>query len=108
MRKCCIIKIYRIPWSNASFIWSSNLILDNLVLVRKTVTAATAINELEVEKYFNVVNPFTDEIVFTSEKELKNVTANLIDVTGRKIANWNSLNIKAGEKTELQLQSFFP
>ena len=92
-------------WSNASFIWSSNLILDNLVLVRKTVNLTTAINELEVEKYFHVVNPFTDEIILTSEKELKNVTANLIDVTGRKIANWNSINIKAGEKTELHLQS---
>ena len=91
-------------WSNARFIWSSNLILDNLVLVRKTVGATTASSDLEMEKYINVLNPFTNKIVFSSEKELKNVTVNLIDVMGRKVATWNEINVNAREKTELQLQ----
>lgn len=32
-------------WGNAEFIWSSNLLLDNLVLVRKTVGGSTGVNE---------------------------------------------------------------
>ncbi len=51
-----------------------------------------------------VLNPFTNKIIFSSEKELKNVTVNLIDVTGRKVATWNEINVNAREKTELQLQ----
>ena len=92
-------------WSNAKFIWSSNLILDNLVLVRKTVGTVTATSDLEIEQNFKVINPFTDQIIFTSNKELKNVTVNLIDVMGRNVANWNLLHLNEGEKTTLQLQT---
>jgi hypothetical protein len=37
-------------WASSSFIWSSNLILDNLVLVRHTVLGPTSINELKSEQ----------------------------------------------------------
>ena len=62
-------------------------------------------NNVLNEKYFNVVNPFTDKIIFIAENELKNATVSLIDAMGRKIATWNSLNINAGEQTALQIQS---
>jgi Secretion system C-terminal sorting domain len=35
-------------WSTAQFIWSSNLILDNEVLVRKTVTAPAGVSENKI------------------------------------------------------------
>ena len=62
-------------WPNAKFIWSSNLILDNVVLVRKTVPATTGISENEAyEKVRNQVfpNPFSDHIF------LKNATENVV------------------------------
>ncbi len=91
-------------WIDASFIWSSNLILDNLVLVRKTVNIITGIKDLTAENSFSLINPFTDKISFTCNRELKNATATLFDITGRAIEKWNIQNIIAGEKTELHLQ----
>lgn len=42
-------------WSSASFIWSSNLILDNEVIVRHTVSAPTSINNInDLEKNIQI------------------------------------------------------
>lgn len=59
-------------WSNASFIWSSNLILDNVVLVRKTVSAASSINELMQGKLFEINNPIENNIQLTSRQTIGN------------------------------------
>jgi len=60
-------------WPNASFIWSSNLILDNLVLVRKTVASletnnTSFNNEIIIypspinNKFFLNLNTFTSQL----------------------------------------------
>jgi len=62
-------------WPNAKFIWSSNLILDNLVLVRHTVPALTAVSDLDASKKTPIQaapNPFSDYVF------LKNVDQNVV------------------------------
>lgn len=56
------------------------------------------------EGTINVSNPFMDNIYIFADADLLNADAILTDVTGRNIGQWNSLNLKAGERTELDVQ----
>jgi hypothetical protein len=75
-------------WNKAQFIWSSNLILDNVVLVRKTVGATTPIKEIESAGNVFVQNPFSDNISFQCDISLSNVRIDLIDLNGKLLGNW--------------------
>jgi hypothetical protein len=75
-------------WNKAQFIWSSNLILDNVVLVRKTVGAITPIKEIESAGTVFVQNPFSDNISFQCDISLSNVRIDLIDLNGKLLGNW--------------------
>jgi len=75
-------------WNKAQFIWSSNLILDNVVLVRKTVGATTPIKEIESAGTIFVQNPFSDNISFQCDISLSNVRIDLIDLNGKILGNW--------------------
>ncbi len=75
-------------WNKAQFIWSSNLILDNVVLVRKTVGSTTPVTELKNNFSLNVQNPFNQSIQFTSETSLNKVNFTLTDINGRLIKKW--------------------
>jgi hypothetical protein len=75
-------------WNKAQFIWSSNLILDNVVLVRKTVGATTPIKEIESAGTVFVQNPFSDNISFQCDISLSNVRIDLIDLNGKLLGNW--------------------
>lgn len=77
-----------IAWNKAQFIWSSNLILDNVVLARKTVGTTTPIKEIESVGTLQIQNPFAENISFQCDIPLSNVNIALIDLNGKIITNW--------------------
>lgn len=94
-------------WPNAKFIWSSNLILDNLVLARKTV-GASATQQPENPLGLRVENPFSDKIMLLPARDLLRANLRLVDLTGREIARWEGVSCLAGEKSELALPQNLP
>jgi hypothetical protein len=90
-------------WDKASFIWSSNLILDNVVLVRKTVGQSTATNKIKESNLFKVNNPFEIEILITSNQNLDSAAIVLTDITGKEMQQWNNLGAPANQRLTLQI-----
>ena len=91
-------------WPNASFIWSSNLILDNLVLARKTVSSLP-VNEVKAKSSFLISNPFSNQIQITSSENFNKINGYLYDVSGREIQKWENVIINANETNNLTLQN---
>ena len=91
-------------WPNASFIWSSNLILDNLVLARKTVSSLP-VNEVKAKSSFQISNPFSNQIQITSSENFNKINGYLYDVLGREIQKWENVIINANETNNLTLQN---
>ena len=91
-------------WPNASFIWSSNLILDNLVLARKTVSSLP-VNEVKAKSSFQISNPFSNQIQITSSENFNKINGYLYDVSGREIQKWENIIINANETNNLTLQN---
>jgi hypothetical protein len=89
-------------WNKAQFIWSSNLILDNVVLVRKTVGATTPIKEIESAGNVFVQNPFSDNISFQCDISLSNVRIELIDLNGKLLGNWKIPYLSAKDLWQVQ------
>lgn len=89
-------------WDKASFIWSSNLILDNVVLVRKTVGQSTATNEIKECNLFKVNNPFENDILITSNQNLDAAAIVLTDITGKEMQQWNILGAPANQSLTLR------
>ena len=86
--------------NDAQFIWSSNLILDNQVIVRYTVNATSGINEMEKAKVQIYPNPNDGNfsIYLPAQKEIENLKVfdllgNLIfeDFTGEHKINLTNL-----------------
>lgn len=94
-------------WNNASFIWSSNLILDNVVLARKTV-GTTSVLPLEESTGCHVKNPFADQINLVFEKNIPDLNIRLFDIRGLQVAQWPSLSSFSGEETQLALPGYLP
>jgi hypothetical protein len=92
-------------WDKASFIWSSNLILDNVVLVRKTVGKTTAVNGLKESNFFKIKNPFENEIQITANQNLDDATFALTDITGKEMQQWNNLEAQANQTLTLQTKN---
>jgi hypothetical protein len=90
-------------WSNASFIWSSNLILDNVVLVRKTVNATTSIEEMKHANLFHINNPIENKIVLTSKLSIVDAKLVLSSNTGEEIQEWNKIDINENQEISLQI-----
>ncbi len=95
-------------WNKASFIWSSNLILDNLVLARKTVTKTNGINSIQPIKSLQFSNPFHSCLSFIPNDEMIGTTIVLHDIMGRELDRWQIENAGAGIKTELPLHTPLP
>lgn len=94
-------------WPNAKFIWSSNLILDNVFLTRKTV-GTVAVSEAETARDFHFQNPFSNKIAFQSGQNTEDATAILFDAVGRQMAKWTGISAIADEKIALDLPGFLP
>jgi hypothetical protein len=90
-------------WSKASFIWSSNLILDNVVLVRKTVGTTTATQDLKESNLFKIINPIENDILITVNQNISNSSIVLTDITGNVIQSWSNITTPANQTLTLQL-----
>jgi hypothetical protein len=84
-------------WNKARFIWSSNLILDNVVIVRKTVGAVTPVREIESFGSLQIQNPFSENISFQCDIPLSNINISLLDLNGKIWEQWNIRNLKEQE-----------
>lgn len=89
-------------WPNARFIWTSNLILDNVVLARKTV-GTSAVSDVGIACGVHVQNPFSEKISFGVDRDLRGASAVLFDAQGRPIARWSEISCRAGEMPQLNL-----
>jgi hypothetical protein len=86
---------------------SGNLILDNVVLVRKTVGTTTNNNELNESNLFKVNNPFDNEILITANQNLNNAAIVLTNITGKEIQQWNNINTNINETLTLRIANEF-
>lgn len=80
-------------WNNARFIWSSNLILDNLVLTRKTVGATGSVSKILPQRFFKIRNPIENQIQISSESNLHDVSFELRTMAAQSIQQWNHIEI---------------
>jgi len=71
-------------WNTGSFIWSSNLVLDNIVLIRKVVRATTSINNSLQNPSFNLQFE-NNTIDITSTELLENVKIEIINSLGQQV-----------------------
>jgi hypothetical protein len=94
-------------WANARFIWTSNLVLDNVVLARKTVRT-TAVSDLENRSGFRAKNPFSDKISLFFEKNIADLHVRLFNLSGIEVAQWPVVSGFAGEETRLALPENLP
>lgn len=78
-------------WNAGSFIWSSNLVLDNIVLIRKVVPATTSINNSLQNPSFNL--HFENNMIdITSTELLENVKIEIVNSLGQQVL-FNNVNI---------------
>lgn len=91
-------------WPTASFIWSSNLILDNLVLARKTV-ASLSTSQLNSVKSFQISSLSTNQINITSSENFNKLIVYLYDLSGRIIQKWDNVSINSTDTNKLLLQN---
>lgn len=92
-------------WLNARFIWSSNLILDNLVLTRKTVGSTQSLNDNELKNSFLSSAFFGNEIMIKSIVDMDNATIELYDLLGNKLQEWGNMKIPPGSPLYLQVNN---
>ena len=71
-------------WNTGSIIWSSNLVLDNIVLIRKVVPATTSINNSLQNPSFNLQFE-NNTIDITSTELLENVKIEIINSLGQQV-----------------------
>jgi hypothetical protein len=90
-------------WGNADFIWSSNLILDNVVLTRKTVAPIiSAIPSVENPFRFSAILS-NDRIIITAEEDMTDSEILLFDSAGRKVDVWKGQHLVRGSSISLPL-----
>ena len=89
-------------WSDSKFIWSSNLVLDNLVLIRRKVEITDHLNKLN-ENDFKIINPFNDKIKIIAPIKLQNCSGKLLNSSGEKIIEWEKINFDENAICELEL-----
>ena len=78
-------------WTTGSFIWSSNLVLDNIVLIRKVVPATTSINNSLQNPSFNL--QFENNMIdITSTELLENVKIEIVNSLGQQVL-FNNVNL---------------
>ena len=71
-------------WNTGSFIWSSNLVLDNIVLIRKVVPATTSINNSLQNPSFHL--QFENNMIdITSTELLENVKIEIVNSLGQQV-----------------------
>lgn len=92
-------------WSKASFIWSSNLILDNVVLTRKTVNATNLSHEIRRSDRLKITNPIGNQLQIHCNQDLTNVNLVLTNLMGQTIVKWENQELKSSEPLTLETRS---
>lgn len=85
-------------WNNAQFIWSSNLILDNLVCLRTTVGGATDVEEVGRQEYAMSalhVTATRNEIECMSSYDMTRATVRVFDLLGNIVATARDVSFVA-------------
>lgn len=95
-------------WGKAKFIWSSNLILDNVVLSRKQVGSTNAALQQEMQQSLEVVLRNAHDLHIIAHQYLQRLHIRLLDASGREIAAGNIHNLEAGEVYPFELNSIHP
>ena len=92
-------------WTRAEFIWSSNLILDNLVLVRKTIGSSSGIATPPVEKLLKSAH-FENSSLIIEHGRLNHIAhIQLTDQSGRLIGQWDQTDNNQSGKWQLIVNS---
>lgn len=78
-------------WSNAKFIWPSNLILDNLVLARKVVGEINSVNESN-EKLQIKAKLIDNNLNLVTNYPFNHSLVKLYDLLGNEIQTWDLTN----------------
>lgn len=84
-------------WSNSKFIWTSNLILDNLVLTRKKVNAVSGLNKISENTHWLSPKLIGNEIQLCSTADRQNVKFSLYNMLGKSIYEWSMPKLTANE-----------
>ena len=73
-------------WNNKNFIWSSNLVVDNLVLLRKTIGQTTDISEDQVMPEFTV--EIADNTIRIASKNMhEDIRCNVYSILGESLGH---------------------
>ena len=70
-----------------------------------TMITSIAENDLNGKYSPTISNPFTNNLFIHANADLKNATITLLDITGRIIEKWNSLDVRAEGKMELTIKA---
>lgn len=93
-------------WSNSKFIWTSNLILDNLVLTRKKVAATSSgLNNLSEDNNWLAPTMIGDEIQIRSNIDRQNVKFTIYNTIGKKLQEWSISKIPSNETVNLSFSN---
>lgn len=90
-------------WDKANFIWSSNLILDNLVLARKTVSNSVGVKHDQRKNSLKINNPIGSAINFQYDGIPGIFQVQLLNTTGTEIQSWTSVSLLDNSLTSLQI-----
>lgn len=90
-------------WLNTPFIWTSNLILDNVVLARKTVTGIEGLKTEIKKSVFLKPEIIGNDIIIKNLQFQKKLNFTLIDAQGKTIQEWKYNNIEPNEVVSLSL-----
>ena len=95
-------------WPQAKFIWSSNLILDNLVLSRKTVPKSTSVTNIKKTGTLGISYDSSLGINIQTENEITGATIRLTDTEGKLLLQWDNVSIQDHSSIELKTENNLP
>lgn len=90
-------------WGNANFIWTSNLILDNVVLARKTVTGTVGINNHADCSDWQIREFTENHLLLETPFAGRQAVIRLMDIHGKKIQDWKIEGNKSKQYISLSL-----
>ena len=92
-------------WSTSNFIWTSNLVLDNVVLVRKTVGALSSIGENNLPSPINKIVYHDGAISISTLQELKNVSFEIYSSNGEQVLSIKNIELNSFTNNNIKLNA---
>lgn len=91
-------------WGQAQFIWTSNLILDNVVLARKTIAGAVGINSDNGNSGWQIKAFTENHLLLETLYAGHQAHIQLTDVQGKNIQEWKITGSKSKQSLVLNLK----